>query len=618
MRFTMHRFALATFLLFTAASRIFAEAPPRLPLITGRVIDAAGHPLAGVEVWLRSNRGQKIPSPMMMSGPDGSFSFLGFGLSSDTWYLAACPAGRIQAVHWLTGDLTAPVELRLHAAARITGRVVDPKGSPVPGAHVSAYYAGWAEDVIISYCGGHPRIRHGATDAEGRFDFDQLEPGWFEVRASRALPEVARVQGEAGRTSREIEFVVPAARVSLDVRVLDAAGEPVEGASVHAYDRVAVTDATGAYRFAVPPGKVPIQVRHPTAGWLYEEIEVAADVRHDVRLPPLTQITGRIVGSNGAPVTEPDAAIDYVLSLEVGDDGRFQAAVPQGERRLRIDARGWVVEDRRIIVGDEPLDLEIRLMRPGSLTGRLAGLPPGELGIIHLKDGPEEIPWTPGTDQQGRYEFSWVAPGDWMLVASDVLGRSLERRIHVGEGEKLAAEDFQFPPLPEVRGRVLDAEGLPAAGVLLTFQQGAAEKKVWTALHTFVTGLTAGTWHVQAERQGSGPAFATITVADAPVEVPDLRLGRSVAVTGRVLGLEPGDMQWAVWAEREEGGWKRTASAEQEQRYRISGLGPGIWKVIAKGREGEASALLRILPGDTLVTLDLEMEPAATDPGKDR
>ncbi|HKH44313.1 MAG TPA: carboxypeptidase regulatory-like domain-containing protein [Thermoanaerobaculia bacterium] len=606
--------ALLSLVLFgpaTAAPASSAESPvpvtPKPPVVTGRVVDEEGKPLAGVEVWLRTNQGrQENPLPATVSGPDGTFSFFGLGLSSGS-YLAACPAGRVEEVHFLVGDLARPIELRLRRATRISGRVLDPEGRPVPGALVSAQHAGWYDDQIITYCGGHPQYRIEGTDAAGRFDFDQLEPGWFEVRAADARPKVVRVRGDAGRRSDEIEFVLPSARVSLEGQVLDAAGQPVEGATVRVLGTVQ-TDATGAYRFTgLRPGKTLIQVRHPAAGWLDEEIELAGDTRHDLRLPPLAQVTGRITGSNGAPVTEPSLTFDF-NSFEVDEDGRFQAAVPRGERQLRVETRDWVTVERRIVAGDEPLDLEIRLVHPGSITGRLTGLPPGEYGIIHLNDHLVNLLATPGTDAQGNYTFPWVVPGDWTLTASDVLGRTVEARIHVEEGGKAQAEDIRFPPLPAVRGRVLDAAGLPVAEVMLTFRQGAVEKKVWTGHHaTFETGLTAGTWNVQAERPGSAPAFATLTVGDAPAEVPDLRLARPVTLTGRVHGLPPGDFPWCVWAESADG-WKRLGRGDQEQRYFISDLGPGTWKVTAQGEDAKASAVVRILPDDTEVTVDLELE----------
>ncbi|HEX3130052.1 MAG TPA: carboxypeptidase-like regulatory domain-containing protein [Thermoanaerobaculia bacterium] len=583
--------------------------PAKPPVITGRVVDDEGTPLAGVEVWLRTVQGRPVnPSPAVVSGPDGTFSIPGSGLSSGS-YLAACPAGRIEAVHFLQGDIQKPVELRLRRATRISGRVLDPQGRPAPGVLVTVVLAGWSDDQIISYCGSHPKYQLKATDDAGRFDFDQLESGWFEVRVVDALPEVARVRREAGRDPGEIEFVLSYARASLEGRVLDAAGQPVEGASVGVLGTVQ-TDATGAYRFTgLRPGKFLIHVRHPTAGWLYEDIALAGDTRHDLRLPPLVPITGRIVGSNGAPVTKPSLTFDS-FPFEVEEDGRFQAAVPRGERHLGVQADGWVTVERKIDAGDEPLDLEIGMVHPGSVTARITGLPPGERGIIHLNDHSLDLLVNPGTDAEGHYTFPWVTPGDWTLTASDALGRTVEGHVHVGEGETVRAEDIQFPPLPAVHGRVLDAEGRPLFGVMLTFRQGTLEKRVWTESQEFTTTLSAGAWNIQAQAQRwvSAPAFATLIVGDAPVEMPDLRLGRPVTLSGRIHGLKPGDMQWAVWAESEEGGWNHPAQVDQEQRYVISDLGPGTWKVIAQGEKGEASAVVRILPDDTEVTMDLEMD----------
>ncbi|HWN44670.1 MAG TPA: carboxypeptidase-like regulatory domain-containing protein, partial [Thermoanaerobaculia bacterium] len=169
----------------------------------------------------------------------------------------------------------------------------------------------------------------------------------------------------------------------------------------------------------------------------------------------------------------------------------------------------------------------------------------------------------------------------------------------------VTVEDFPFPPLPEVRGRVLDPEGLPVRHVNVFFLQG--ERRVYAGTDfqgRFKVHLVDGTWTVNAEMQGLGPAATTITMADAPVEIPDLRLLPTATVSGYLRGLAPGEIPF-VQAKSEDGLWTRESRAGQDLRFHIPDLWPGTWILTAFVDERQASTRVRILPGDKAARADL-------------
>ncbi|MFL6200616.1 MAG: carboxypeptidase regulatory-like domain-containing protein, partial [Thermoanaerobaculia bacterium] len=557
--------------------------------LTGRVVDSEGHPLAGVEIWRPTEGHDDVLAAV--SGPDGSFTYPFDGM----FPLSACPPGWLPDESPAKGEEPEGFQIRLRPATRIAGRVADASGEPVEGVQVQAWLAGIDRSCAVyvhTGCPGPADRRMGDTDADGRFAFESLEPGWYEVRLSDDSSLVERRLGEAGKSAGEIAFVLPERLVPLEGRVVDADGAPVAGARVSVSgdrpDAEARTGTDGGYRFPrVLPGRQRLEVRHADFGLAVEMVEVAGPrTRFDVRMPLATIVQGRILGRDGSPVAAPSLRVDDEPPVEVDAEGRFRFSLSPGEHEVRAEAPDRAPDERRVTAAGDPIDLDLELGRPGAIAGRIADVAAREYVSLGLQDGSRESSAEARADEQGRFQLTGVAAGAWTLMATDSLGRTIERQVQVEEGRETAVPEMRFPPLPAIRGRVLDPEGSPIPGASLSFEQEREQERlrVWAVADTqgrFATRLTDGTWTLRAEPNGFAPAMATVAVeGGAPVDVPELRLARGVALSGSVAGLAPGEIPY-VEATSEDGAWERGILAK-DGTYRIPDLGPGTWIVTVR------------------------------------
>ena len=120
-----------------------------------------------------------------------------------------------------------------------------------------------------------------STNAEGRFQIQNVPPGEYRIYATRETGFVPGEYGQRSPTAEGLPFVVEAGQRysgvrlsmapvgSVSGRVLNASGEPAEGARMGlvreayrdgvrswAFAQTALTDDRGEYRFySLPPGK---------------------------------------------------------------------------------------------------------------------------------------------------------------------------------------------------------------------------------------------------------------------------------------------------------------------------------------------------------------------------
>ncbi len=264
------------------------------------------------------------------------------------------------------------------------GEVREVGGAAIAGALVSVQGAGGGR-VLATVVAG----------ADGAFVV-AVEPGRYRVRAAApgyvgdAPVAVSVADGEARLT---IEMVRAAG--GLAGTVGDALGGVLEGAQVEAtaltivddLPRVAVSDAMGAYRMALPPGAYAVTARFDGYVAVTRRVLVGATMRgEEFRLMPAATIRGRVLRASdraavaGACVRA--AAVDELAGMlpeaaapcvESGADGGFEIiGLAPGTVALVASAPGLgvaVPSQIPIAVGEHKDGVELLLEAAAELRG---------------------------------------------------------------------------------------------------------------------------------------------------------------------------------------------------------------------------------------------------------
>ncbi|MFT7464896.1 MAG: protocatechuate 3,4-dioxygenase beta subunit [Pseudohongiellaceae bacterium] len=352
--------------------------------LSGTVMNVDGAPLAGAEVSLRvSLLAPAVPGQgtYRTTVTDGEGGFLLEGLlpsipaeepssgglfsgvaamfggasepkaTTESALMIAASGHAIQVLQPvdIPDDSQGHVDVWLEPEQVLAGQVVDAQGTPLADAPMSLI-----GDRMVTYADtsfGRPTtwewllgVDETITDAEGRFRFEQLYDGLFEVRVrdpeNRDLTMV--VKERSGNESVLIRLDSQAMRsVVLQGRVLDAlTGEPIEHFNATPMRRTErgfsgsgreVHDVEGRYELTgLDPGELYLSITAPGyAPWQSptEFFEVGDHV-FDVDLIPGRRLQLRVVDETGAPV--PGANLVFL------DDRDELLDVTQGSVRLNL------------------------------------------------------------------------------------------------------------------------------------------------------------------------------------------------------------------------------------------------------------------------------------------
>jgi protocatechuate 3,4-dioxygenase beta subunit len=486
--------------------------------ITGRVVDAERRPVEGATVFGESAEPDPSPARSFVygtTGEEGEGRFTIRDAASSTYVLRVRASGTGEAslpgVKVTAGRTTDVGTVTLARSGTLTGTVVDTDGQAVPGATVLV-----RRETTVSY-GDDPRAQ---TDTSGAFEVRGVRPG----RVDLVVSHPAYVGGRASGVEVDVDKEPAPVRIVLtrggriEGRARHRDGRPFDDG------RISVSPIVGPGGFAgepvpmlpdgsfvvdhVPAGRVNVVLMtrvpsHPSiggspgmtilAGVANREMEVkegetvAVDLvtrevvvsghvtRSGQGLPGVVvSVMGRDSGAVSAfmGMTSSAAALPQgptPLTATTREDGAYELlAFGPGRSYVQMRSPEQACPGREVDVPDVErfeLDLEVgEAGVSGVVVDRESGAPVADAVVVLREPGPEgsgKGGVTTGPD--GRFSIA-AEPGEYVLDVRARSRRPSTLAVSVGPGG-LSDVRLEMEPGLEIRGRVQDAAGRPAAEV---------------------------------------------------------------------------------------------------------------------------------------------------------
>jgi protocatechuate 3,4-dioxygenase beta subunit len=394
---------------------------PRSGVITGRILDEFGEPIANANVQPMQNRfmnGQRRPMPSGQgaSTPDtGEFRLWGLqpgdylvsvtprqnGNTSDnsddrsgyaaTYYPGTSNLALAQPITLAVGQTASGVDIMLTPVrtAKVSGTAVDSKGQPIQNGFVTAMQR--VGSMMFSNIGGQIR--------EGTFTISGIPPGDYLLRAN------AMMQPRSGNEPPEILTAMVA----------------VNGADISGVQLVPIVPVIVTGRVVFDPA---------TAAPNPASVRVLAS-------PKSPEMMMGMIGNMGPPVVKDDLSFELkaapgltMIRAVVGGPGTYSLPLTQGSwllKSVRYHSTDVTDVGLELMSGRDVSDVEIVMTNlPQIVTGQITNAR-GEAvkdGAV-LVFGQDKEQWgTQGRytsigrpDKDGKYTVRTLPPGDYFAIA---------------------------------------------------------------------------------------------------------------------------------------------------------------------------------------------------------
>ncbi len=495
--------------------------------VTGRVVDGAGTPVAGAQVWLVASGG--LPASMM-SQSDGSFRFAAV---ADGSYRAGVDKegfARSERVPvTVAGSSVSGLELRLTRGGAIVGRITGVEAAELSRVQIVA----WGRGLPIG----------GGVGPDGSYRIDSLQAGEWRVRgelSGTALYAEGVVQLESGASEARLDLEMERGH-ELSGRVRRG-GAPVSGETLLLEGpgqrrSLGETDADGRFRFpGLAAGSYRVRLEGRSGGSRHEEtVDLQSDQDITIDLPA-AEVTGRVVNAeDGSPLAE----VSVQLLAAGSDSPQGQARsdsrglfvlrdVAAGSWRLRAQADGYAPAEAAVRVDDagrsDEVELQLRATEGVSLQVATAwGPPPRTLFYVVLDGAGRKVgDGTAAVVDDGRARLTRVPAGGWQLLLSSESTAVTEIAV-TAPGD---AGRVTLPPPCNLRVRVpaLADAPVPATVSLIgaggrpfrTFARFGEPTTTWDLSRggsASLSDLPPGTWDVRVTAADGRTWRATATTA---------------------------------------------------------------------------------------------------------
>lgn len=648
----------------------FALSPTALA--AGTVVDAGGRPVPDAQIVAaaagRPDFFQGGPPAQTRSGDRGTFRLrVSPGQTYDlkvrhaAFAPASVPLAEI-APHGTRPDL----RIVLQSGHKATGTVLDFQERPVAGARIvlrPAAEAGPGRPMFPRF-GGEEQAFEALSGADGRFAFDHLPAGRFDLRAQAAGFGPVVVPGlevRAAANPVSLGTVILQPGVELAGLVLDNQNQPIPGAKVQVFpdglprfapgaddeQMETATAADGTFTFTGLGTGSRMQVSVTQEGYAARtvqgvELPLAQPLR--IVLPPGSRVAGRTVDERGQPVSRALVRVSRtgtgnsrgfsmpLRSVVTDESGRFEVEnLEAGAVTVSANAPGLrptEIANLELAPGKDLDDLEL-VMRAGAVVaGQVVGpdgKPVAGAQVEVERSTPGGVFLPPArSDGDGRYRLEGLEPGPRVLAATHSSHPKAVKDLDVQAGENRL--DFQLGGGHDVSGRVVDSAGQPVEGATLLLQfadwRNLPQARSGADGGFRFPGVGEGVYALSAERQGYASARMPEVRVAGPVGGLEVRLDRGGAIRGRLIGIDFSQLGQVMIMAGPVGagpGGMAQGRADFQMEYRVDGVAAGEWHVIGymaqDGRRAEGKVQVET-GGEAVLDLDFSEKDGLTLSGR--
>jgi protocatechuate 3,4-dioxygenase beta subunit len=484
--------------------------------VSGRVVDAAGRPVAGAGVEFANPLLGVFRSPRRTtSGADGGFRAGGLaaGVYAVTAEKPGLAAARLEGVR-IAGPVEG-LELRLEEGGAIRGRLLGLELADLPDVRVQAHGKGVS--------------RTGQVDHRGEYRIEGLAAGEWNVVATKGSRDAHEKVTVAAGAEAVLDLDLGKG-LTLSGRIVQD-GKPVANATVFTErtDRAShargMTGPHGDFRLeGLEPGAYRLSVVQRDTGLRHQEaVELTGDRELSIHIST-QRIAGHVVdASDSSPVAAaivsvepvggppPPSPASPIGSTSDGDGAFVIAGVSPGAYRVTAERWGYAPAAATVEVtsGSDVDDVRLALsLSPGLTflaTGPLRGTPPPEV-FTALLDGTGRVVFSGlfTTREHGRVQIATVPPGRLRLLvwssgsataAVDVTvpGPPFELRIPLG-----AELEVAVPALREGAQATVTVTGADGQPFRSLFMGDVRQQWPVSAGRARIASLPPGRWQVQA------------------------------------------------------------------------------------------------------------------------
>ena len=386
-------------------------------------------------------------------------------------------------------------------AGIIRGVVLGTDGMPSAGSEV------WAARLAVS---SPLEVRETLTDEEGRFEVSVGTGHWSVYARDGSLggrvsysetPEIEADTDEASVTIRLLEW----GSLRGEIRE-EESGRPVAGAKL-ALDNgiVLTTDVQGQFAFeGLEPGSHEAYVVHQSLRRqrILFDTTLRPEAELELAIPIGKTIVGVVIDEQGQPIPEARVGLNTsgtilsgaALWESVDDAGRFvwHGMTPDRPGRLTAMAPGFASHEVDGILASDrsPLDVDFQLNReadegPEEPIADAEGAADAEktrtiTGVVRDEAGEPVadavVAWGFGhqaksearSGADGRFTLETVPAEAWMVSATASQSRGLAPGFVSVDKDQAGPIDVTLETGATVRGRVVDEDGEPLAGIWIS------------------------------------------------------------------------------------------------------------------------------------------------------